>query len=147
MTVKRSFPQSKRILPSVSPFNTAVPSTIVIPLEVSRIFTPDVSFLTVRFFRLMILSMSKDGVPSGEMPYLEDVLKLSNILAEYNNVFVGIQLRSGRRSNGVLFKEDGFQASFGCPFGCGIAGRSSSYDCNIVIHACALLLENQDSFV
>ena len=91
LTVKRSFPQSKRILPSVSPFNTAVPSTIVIPLEVSRIFTPDVSFLTVRFFRLMILSMSKDGVPSGEMPYLEDVLKLSNILAEYNNVFVGIQ--------------------------------------------------------
>lgn len=92
--------------------------------------------------------MSKDGVPSGEMPYLEDVLKLSNILAEYNNVFCGnTAFVQADASNGVLFKEDGFQASFGCPFGCGIAGRSSSYDCNIVIHACALLLENQDSFV
>ena len=71
-------------------FLAASPSTMVTPLPVSRAFTPSVSLRTVLFFRSIIFAKSKLGSFIATIPYLEALLILSSILAEYKRVFVGI---------------------------------------------------------
>ena len=91
LTANTSSPHWIRIYPSSSPRIKASPCTIVTPLPFSLALTPSVSFFTVLFFRAMILPRSKPGVASACIPYLDALFMLSSILAEYNNVLVGIQ--------------------------------------------------------
>lgn len=68
------------------------------------------------------------------MPYLEALLMLSRILAEYNNVLVGIHPSFRHTPPIAFFKQNGSQSVCPCPFGSCVTSRATTNNSYIKVH-------------